>query len=93
MDINKQQAAKIKQLQKDLDEQDRVNESAVKTINELRSDISEHRQYIGELKENIALLKRQLELQAAIFIRTFNYMQGLEKQMQATLQGAKIMQS
>ena len=93
MDINKQQAAKIKQLQKDLDEQDRVNESAVKTINELRSDISEHRQYIGELKENIALLKQQLELQAAIFIRTFNYMQGLEKQMQATLQGAKIMQS
>jgi predicted nuclease with TOPRIM domain len=84
----KQLQAKNRQLKKDLDEQDRVNEGAVKTIGELRSNIGEHQQYIKELKENIALLKRQLELQAGIFARTFKYMQELQQQMSMTEQKA-----
>jgi predicted nuclease with TOPRIM domain len=80
----KQLQSENRQLKKDLDEQDRVNESAVKTIEELRGNIGEHKQYIGELKENIALLKRQLELQAGIFARTFKYMQELQQQMNKT---------
>jgi hypothetical protein len=74
----KQLQNKNRQLKKDLDEQDRVNEGAVKTIDELRLIVERQ-------KETIALQRRALELQAGIFSRTFNYIQGLEKQMQATL--------
>jgi hypothetical protein len=74
----KQLQAKNRQLKKDLDEQDRVNESAVKTIGELRL-------IVDKQKETIALQRKALELQAVIFSRTFNYMNSLEQQMQDTL--------
>jgi hypothetical protein len=78
----KQLQAKNRQLKKDLDEQDRVNNSAVKKIDELRL-------IVDKQKETIALQRRALELQAVIFTRTFNYMNSLEQQMQSTLQGKK----
>jgi hypothetical protein len=37
-------------------------------------------------KETIILQRRQLALQAGVFTRVFAYMDGLEQQMQATLQ-------
>ncbi len=75
----KQLQTENRQLKKDLDEQDRVNKRAVKTIEELRL-IAE-----GQ-KETIALQRRVLELQAGIFSRMFNHIQILNDQMQATLQ-------
>jgi hypothetical protein len=79
---NKQQAAKIRQLQKDLDEQDLVNASAGRTIDELRSIIDGY-------KETIAMQRRVLALQAGVFSRIFNYTQDLNQQMQATVQDSK----
>jgi predicted RNase H-like nuclease (RuvC/YqgF family) len=86
----KQLQAKNRQLKKDLAEEDRVNHSAVKTIGELRQNIEEQNQVIRVQQENIDLLKRQLELQAAIFSRAFSDMNELEFQMQTTLKGAEI---
>jgi hypothetical protein len=82
----KQLQAKNRQLKKDLDEQDRVNDSAVKKIDELRL-------IVDRQKETIALQRMALELQAVIFSRTFNYMNSLEQQMQSTLQTVKPVQS
>jgi signal transduction histidine kinase len=82
---SKQQSAKIRQLQKDLDEQDRVNDSALATIDKLRANINEQNKFTKVQQSNIDLLKLHLELQAAIFTRTFEYVQDLQKQMQGNL--------
>lgn len=87
---SKQQAAKIKQLEKDLAEQGAANTKAVKLIEELRLKINEQKQFISIQQENFTLLKRQLELQVVIFTRAFGYMQHLEQQMQATIKDTEI---
>jgi hypothetical protein len=75
----KQLQAQNRQLKKDLAEEDRVNNSAVKKIDELRLIVE------GQ-KQTIDLQRRVLELQAGIFSRMFNHIQVLNDQMQTTLQ-------
>jgi hypothetical protein len=87
---NRQQATKIRQLQKDLAEQDAVNANAVKLIEELRIKLDEQRQFTAAQQENIALLKRLLALQAAVFTGAFGYMQNLQQRMQATIKDTEI---
>ncbi len=87
---SKQQAAKIRQLEKDLAEQDAVNAKAVKLIEELRIKLDEQSRFTAAQQENIALLKRLLALQAAVFTGAFGYMQNLQQRMQATIKDTEI---
>jgi hypothetical protein len=86
---SKQQAAKIREQQKEIKEIAGKNESLFETAEKQKKTIDYYEQVIEAQKETIILQRRQLELQAGVFTRVFAYMQGLEQQMQATLQAVE----
>jgi uncharacterized Zn finger protein (UPF0148 family) len=86
---SKQQAAKIREQLKEIKEIAGKNESLYDTVEKQKKAIDYYEQVIETQKETIILQRRQLELQAGVFTRVFGYMQGLEQQMQATLQAVE----
>jgi uncharacterized protein (DUF1499 family) len=86
---SKQQAAKIREQQKEIKEIAGKNERLFDTAEKQKKAIDYYEQVIEVQKETIILQRRQLALQAGIFTRVFAYMDGLEQQMQATLQAVE----
>jgi hypothetical protein len=86
---SKQQAAKIREQQKEIKEIAGKNERLYDTVEKQKKAIEFYEQMNETQKETIILQRRQLELQRGVFKRVFAYMQGLEQQMQATLQAVE----
>jgi ribonuclease HII len=83
---SKQQAAKIREQLKEIKEIAEKNESLYETAEKQKKAIEFYEQVNEAQKETIMLQRRQLDLQRDVFKRVFAYMQGLEQEMQATLQ-------
>jgi hypothetical protein len=82
---SKQQAAKIRAQEKELNEIADLNGRNVEPIQKQELIITGHEQLIRSLREIISLQRKQLALQAAIFTKLFNFVHQLEQQIQSTV--------